>query len=79
MVAAGRVQQRVSEFGIQCDETALLADAALDHIAVQRPLHLLIGDGEDIESGLEQHRGRRATEILVELELHTGPTTGMST
>ena len=52
-VAAGRVQQRVSEFGIQCDETALLADAALDHIAVQRPFHLLIGYGEDIEASLE--------------------------
>jgi pimeloyl-ACP methyl ester carboxylesterase len=36
------------QFGIQRDETALLADAALDYISVQRPFHLLIGYGEDI-------------------------------
>jgi len=43
------VQQRVSEFGIQCDETALHAYAAVDRIAVQRPFQPLIGYGDDID------------------------------
>ena len=65
--------------GGERDETALLARATLDDIAVQCPFQLLIGHGEDIEACLRQHRGRGPTEVLVELELHAGLVAGMST
>jgi hypothetical protein len=64
---------------IQCDETALLAHAALDHIAVERSFQPLIGYRDDIEASVEQDGGRGSTEIVVELELHAGLVTGMST
>ena len=78
-VALWRVQQRVSEFGVHRHEAALLPDAAVDHILVRRPLEPLIGHRDHIKAGLEQHPGRRGTEILVELELHAGLVSGIST
>ena len=53
---------------------ALSSDAS-DSRLFQR----VIGYGDDTAAGLQQHGGRRATEILVELELHAGLVTGTST
>lgn len=76
---AGRIQEGITELGVHRDETSLFADTAGNHVRIARTLHPLIGDSDRIELGLVEQRGRRAAEVLVELELHAGLAAGMST
>jgi hypothetical protein len=51
----------------------------IDHLAIRRAPESLIRYGRDVEARLDQHHGRAAAEVLVELQLHASFATGMST
>jgi hypothetical protein len=78
-IVPGWKSQWVPEFGIHRDEAPFLSGAVIEHETVRCSLESLTGNGRDIEARLDQYLDRGAAEVLVELELHAGFATGMST